>query len=51
MWVCNTIPSLKVDFQAINVWIIELDMLTEHYLEVNLGVSLMKQIQCYLCIF
>jgi hypothetical protein len=37
MWVCNTIPSLKIDFQAINVWVIELGMLTEHF---------MKQIQC-----
>jgi hypothetical protein len=45
MWVCNTIPSLWVNFQVINVWVIELGMLTEHHPEVDLVVSLMKQIQ------
>jgi hypothetical protein len=45
MWVCNTIPFLRVDFQAINVWVVELGMLTEHYPEVDSGVSFMEQIQ------
>jgi hypothetical protein len=45
MWVCNTIPSLRVNFQVINVWVIELGMLTEHHPEVDLGVSFVKQIQ------
>jgi hypothetical protein len=45
MWVCNTILSLRVDFQAINVWVIELGMLAKHHPEVNSGVSFMKQIQ------
>jgi hypothetical protein len=46
MWVCNTIPSLRVNFQVINVWVIELGMLTEHHPEVDLRISFMEQIQC-----
>jgi hypothetical protein len=40
MWVCNTIPSLRVNFQAVNVWIIELGVLTEHHPEVDSRVFL-----------
>jgi hypothetical protein len=50
MWVCNTIPFLRVDFQAINVWVIELGMITEHHLEGNLRVSFIKQIQGFFSI-
>ena len=43
--VCNTIPSLRIDFQAISAWIVKLGMLTEHHLEVDSGIF-MKQVQC-----
>ena len=46
IWVCNTIPSLRIDFQVISAWIVMLGMLTEHQLEVDLGISFMKQVQC-----
>jgi hypothetical protein len=34
--------SLRVDFQVINVWVIELGMLTEHHPEVDSGIPFMK---------
>ena len=46
MWVCNTILSLRIDFQTISVWIVKLGVLTKHHPEVDLRVSFMKQIQC-----
>ena len=46
IWIYSTIPSLGINFQAISVWIVKLGVLTEHHLEVDLGVSFVKQVQC-----